>query len=104
MAQLTRHVTSNPHNPSEFEYFKDDFDFFGILSALDINTLIYNKEDLSFVLEIFQKYGIRIPDSFTFEPQEFLDAYDKYYKNPQNYWEPMSFDELIRMYGPQPKK
>ena len=102
MAQLSIPVASNTRAIAEFDYFKDDFDFFGILDALEINTLIYSKNDLSFVLEIFQKYGIRIPDNYTFDPQEFLDAYDKYYANPQSYWEPMSFDTLIRMYGPQP--
>ena len=100
MAQLN--TTSSSSTCTEFQYFKDDFDFFGILDALNINTLLYNKDDLSFVLEIFRKYGIRIPENYTFDPQEFLDAYDKYYINPQNYWDELSFDTLIEIYGPKP--
>ena len=84
----------------EFNYFKDEFDLFGLLEALNINILA--NKDSSFVLEKFRKYGIRIPANYTFDPREFLEAYDKYYENPQNDWDELSFDTLIQIYGPQP--
>ena len=84
----------------EFNYFKDEFDLFGLLDSLNINILA--NKDSSFVLEKFNKYGIRIPENYTFDPQEFLDSYDKYYINPQNYWDELSFDNLIEIYGPKP--
>jgi len=51
---------------------------------------------------IMEEFGPGIPEGYEFDPVEFYQAYQKYYQEPESYWEEFTFAELMDNYGPQP--
>ena len=54
------------------------------------------------VTEIMERFGPGIPEGYTFDPDQFAEQFEKSYLNPENYWDEMSFDDVMRSFGPQP--
>jgi hypothetical protein len=66
-----------------------------------INALI-DRESLNLsVTDIMKQYGPGIPDGYTFDPEEFVKEFEQSFLNPQNYWDELSFLEMMDIFGPR---
>ena len=54
------------------------------------------------ITEVMEKFGPGIPEGYIFDPEEFEREFEACYLNPQNYWDDMSFGEVMFNYGPRP--
>jgi hypothetical protein len=53
------------------------------------------------VTEVIQKFGPGIPVGYTFDPDYFVENYEKHFTNPEQYWEEMSHEEAMYCFGPR---
>lgn len=54
------------------------------------------------VSEVMERFGPGLPEGYTFDPVQFAEQFEKSYLNPENYWDEMSFDDVMRSFGPKP--
>ena len=52
------------------------------------------------VTDIMKRFGPGIPEGYTFDPELFAEQFEKSYLKPENYWDEMSFDDVMRHFGP----
>ena len=66
------------------------------------NAFINRKSLNLTVTEIVERFGPGIPEGYTFEPEVFSQEFENSYLNPKNYWDELTFAEVMHTFGPQP--
>ena len=80
-----------------YDFHEIDFD------AQAFEEAYSNRKSLNLsITEVMEKFGPGIPEGYIFDPEEFEREFEACYLNPQNYWDEMSFGELMFNYGPRP--
>jgi len=70
--------------------------------AQEFDEALSNREELNLtVTEVIQKFGPGIPVGYTFDPDYFVENYEKHFTNPEQYWEEMSHEEAMYCFGPR---
>jgi hypothetical protein len=80
-----------------YDFHEIDFD------AQAFEEAYSNRESLNLsITEVIEKFGPGIPEGYIFDPEEFEREFEACYLNPKNYWDEMSFGEVMFNYGPRP--
>ena len=70
--------------------------------AQEFDEALSNRVELNLtVTEVIQKFGPGIPVGYTFDPDYFVENYEKHFTNPEQYWEEMSHEEAMYCFGPR---
>jgi hypothetical protein len=70
--------------------------------AQEFDEALSNRVELGLtVTEVIQKFGPGIPVGYTFDPDYFVENYEKHFTNPEHYWEEMSHEEAMYCFGPR---
>jgi len=70
--------------------------------AQEFDEALSNRVELGLtVTEVIQKFGPGIPVGYTFDPDYFVENYEKHFTNPEQYWEEMSHEEAMYCFGPR---
>lgn len=73
--------------------------------AQEFDEALSNREELNLtVTEVIQKFGPGIPVGYTFDPDYFVENYEKHFTNPEHHWEEMSHEEAMFNFGPRERR
>ena len=81
----------------------DDYPYSFDYDATAFEDAFINRDSLNLsVTEIMERFGPGIPEGYTFDDSEFIKEFERSYLNPENYWDEMTFAEVMYNYGPRP--
>ena len=82
--------------------YDDDIDALPYDAEKFVDAFIDRESRELTVTEIMEQFGPGIPDGYIFEPDEFVREFEESFLNPKNYWEELSFVEVMHNFGPRP--
>ena len=91
----------SPRSAITINDIEEDIDY----DAQEFENAFVNRKSRNLsVTEIMEQFGPGIPQGYSFNPDEFTEEFERRYLNPENYWDELSFQEVMHIFGPQPPR